>query len=77
MARIDFLCDGTTLFVNEVNTVPGSLARYLWVAPPLAFVDLLDAMISEALSGPVVRHSAAGADGTVLRSAGGIASKLA
>jgi len=77
VARIDFLCDGAALFVNEVNTVPGSLARYLWVAPPLAFVDLLDAMIAEALSGPAASHTAAGADGTVLRSAGGIAAKLA
>jgi D-alanine-D-alanine ligase len=77
VARIDFLSDGESLFVNEVNTVPGSLARYLWVDPPLAFIDLLDALIGEALTRPPVHHSAAGADGTVLRSAGGIASKLA
>ena len=68
---------GTSLFVNEVNTVPGSLARYLWVDPPLPFIDLLDALIGEALARPAAHYSAAGADGTVLRSAGGIASKLA
>ncbi len=77
VARIDFLSDGGVLFVNEVNTVPGSLARYLWVDPPLPFLELLDALIDEALESPGVRHSAAGADGTVLRSAGGIAGKLA
>jgi D-alanine-D-alanine ligase len=77
VARIDFLSDGEVLFVNEVNTVPGSLARYLWVDPPLPFIDLLDALIAEALECPGARHSAAGADGTVLRSAGGIAGKLA
>jgi D-alanine-D-alanine ligase len=77
VARIDFLSDGESLFVNEVNTVPGSLARYLWVDPVVPFLDLLDALIGEALAGPSVHHSAAGADGTVLRSAGGIASKLA
>ncbi len=77
VARIDFLSDGETLFVNEVNTVPGSLARYLWVDPPLPFIELLDALIAEALERPGARHSAAGADGTVLRSAGGIAGKLA
>ena len=77
VARIDFLSDGKELFVNEVNTVPGSLARYLWVAPALPFIELLDGLIDEALSRPTVRHSAAGADGTVLRSAGGIAGKLA
>ena len=36
MARIDFLSDGRDLFVNEVNTIPGSLARYLWVDPAVA-----------------------------------------
>jgi D-alanine-D-alanine ligase len=77
VARIDFLSDGESLFVNEVNTVPGSLARYLWVDPLLPFIDLLDALIGEALARPPVHHSAAGADGTVLRGAGGIASKLA
>jgi len=77
VARIDFLSDGRDLFVNEVNTVPGSLARYLWVEPAVPFLDLLDAMVDEALNVPAAAHSAAGADGTVLRSAGGIAGKLA
>ncbi len=77
VARIDFLSDGKALFVNEVNTVPGSLARYLWVVPAVSFIELLDGMIDEALSRPTVRHNATGADGTVLRSAGGIAGKLA
>jgi D-alanine-D-alanine ligase len=77
VARIDFLCDGKELFVNEVNTVPGSLARYLWVAPAVSFIELLDGLVDEALSRPTIRHSAAGADGTVLRGAGGIAGKLA
>jgi len=77
VGRIDFLSDGQSLFVNEINTVPGSLARYLWADPPLPFITLLDAIIGEALGRPAAHHSAAGADGTVLRSAGGIASKLA
>jgi D-alanine-D-alanine ligase len=77
VTRIDFLSDGEDWFVNEVNTVPGSLARYLWVDPPVTFIDLLDAMIEEALSQPTYRPSTAGADGAVLRSAGGIAAKLA
>jgi len=77
VARIDFLSDGEALFVNEVNTVPGSLARHLWVDPPVPFLALLDALVDEALARPTTRYSAAGADGTVLRSAGGIAGKLA
>jgi D-alanine-D-alanine ligase len=74
--RIDFLSDGEAWFVNEVNTVPGSLARYLWVDPPVPFVDLIDALVDEARARPTWRPSAAGADGAVLRSAGGIAAKL-
>ncbi len=76
VARIDFLSDGDGWFVNEVNTVPGSLARYLWVEPPVTFLGLLEAMIDEARSCPTWRPSAVGADGAVLRSAGGIAAKL-
>jgi D-alanine-D-alanine ligase len=78
VTRVDFLSDGSEqLYVNEVNTIPGSLARYLWVDPPVTFTELLDGIVAEALARPAARHSAAGADGTVLRSAGGIASKLA
>jgi len=77
VARIDFLSDGAQLYLNEVNTIPGSLARYLWVDPPVPFLALLDDMIDEAGSRPTARPSAAGADGTVLRGAGAIAAKLA
>jgi D-alanine-D-alanine ligase len=76
VARIDFLSDGESFFVNEVNTIPGSLARYLWVDPPLPFLELLSTMIEEALARPTWRPNAMGADGTVLRGAGGIAGKL-
>ena len=39
--------------MNEVNTVPGSLARYLWVDPVVPFIDLLDGLIGEALDRPL------------------------
>ena len=77
VARIDFLSDGEAVFVNEINTIPGSLARYLWVDPPLAFGTLLEDLLEEARRRPASHHSAAGADGTVLRGAGAIAAKLA
>jgi D-alanine-D-alanine ligase len=77
VTRVDFLSDGKTeLWLNEVNTIPGSLARYLWVDPDVSFADLLRAMIEEAEKVPASRPSAAGADGTVLRMAGAIAGKL-
>jgi D-alanine-D-alanine ligase len=77
VARVDFLSDGQReLWLNEVNTIPGSLARYLWVDPEIPFGELLSAMVEEARSVPSARPSAAGADGTVLRMAGSIAGKL-
>jgi D-alanine-D-alanine ligase len=77
IARVDFLSDGSSeLWLNEVNTIPGSLARYLWVDPPASFAELLDSMVTEAVRTPSFRPSAAGADGTVLRMAGSIAGKL-
>ncbi len=76
VARLDFLSDGTELVVNEVNTIPGSLARYLWTDPPVAFPDLLGSLLDEARRSPTHAYSAAGADGSVLRSAGTIAAKL-
>lgn len=77
IARIDFLSDGTRLFVNEINTIPGSLARHLWIEPPLAFSALLEDLLTEARQRPSRNYSAAGADGAVLRGAGSIAGKLA
>jgi D-alanine-D-alanine ligase len=46
IARIDFLLDpaAQALYVNEINTLPGSLAFYLWEPagiPPEALVDKL------------------------------------
>ncbi len=77
VARIDFLADGDGLFVNEVNTIPGSLSKYLWVDPQLPFQRLLADLLEEAIRRPAFHYTTAGADGTALRSAGSIADKLA
>ncbi len=77
VARVDFLANDAELYVNEINTIPGSLAKYLFVEPPLAFADLLGDLVAEARQRPTHRYSVAGADGSVLRSAGAIAAKLA
>ena len=76
VARVDFLLDGSDVFLNEVNTIPGSLARHLWVDPVVPFADLLAAMLEEAAARPTTAWTTAGADGSALRSAGTIASKL-
>jgi D-alanine-D-alanine ligase len=77
VARVDFLAGGDELFVNEINTIPGSLSKHLFIDPPLAFAQLLGDLIAEAVERPAHRYSAAGADGLVLRRATSIASKLA
>ncbi len=77
VARIDFLANDDELYVNEINTIPGSLSKHLFVEPALAFATLLVDLTAEALERPAHRYSTAGADGVVLRGAGSISSKLA
>ncbi|HUY55447.1 MAG TPA: hypothetical protein VMV23_09845 [Candidatus Nanopelagicaceae bacterium] len=50
-ARVDFLLSaGGELYVNEVNTLPGSLAFYLWEATGVGFSTLLEELVQEAVS---------------------------
>ncbi len=76
VARIDFLSDGKEWFVNEINTIPGSLSRHLFAETNLQFTTLLSDMIEEAEKRPSVSFSVAGSDGLVLRDATSIAAKL-
>ncbi len=50
-SRIDFLLDNQTgeLYANEINTIPGSLAFYLWEKSGLTFSQLMDEMVRLAL----------------------------
>jgi D-alanine-D-alanine ligase len=52
VARIDFLYDQATsqLYFNEINTLPGSLAFYLWEATGVAFDQLVQRLVGIALS---------------------------
>lgn len=76
IARIDYLEKDGRLYLNEVNTIPGSMSVYLWIDPPIDRAQLFTDMLAEALAGPTRVFSTAGSDGTALRSAGAIASKL-
>ena len=51
VARVDFMMDGKSgqLYVNEINTIPGSLAFYLWQHEGMGFDQLLDKMIGLAM----------------------------
>jgi D-alanine-D-alanine ligase len=52
VARVDFLLDEANkrVFVNEINTVPGSLSFYLWEPSGLSFPALIDRLIELALA---------------------------
>lgn len=76
IVRIDFLEKGGELYVNEVNTIPGSMAAYLWIEPRIGRPQLFRDILDEAAAGTTRVFSTAGSDGTALRSAGTIASKL-
>ena len=47
IARIDFLLskDKQRIYFNEINTIPGSLAFYLWKKKKVSFSKLLDRLI--------------------------------
>ena len=51
VCRIDYLIDKKTdkFYVNEPNTIPGSLSFYLWKEAQIEYKDLLDEMISIAI----------------------------
>lgn len=51
VSRIDFMIDEESgkLYFNEINTIPGSLAFYLWEPVGVPYKELLDRMIQLAL----------------------------
>ena len=51
VSRIDFMMDAATreIWINEINTIPGSLSFYLWEPMGLKYTELLDRMIQFAL----------------------------
>lgn len=51
VARIDFLVNDETeeVYVNEINTIPGSLAHYLWEGKGYTYKNLLERLIRLAI----------------------------
>ena len=51
VTRIDFMIDMATdkIYINEINTIPGSLAFYLWEPKGVKYPELLERMIQLAL----------------------------
>ena len=52
VVRIDFMIDMDTdeVYVNEINTIPGSLAFYLWEASGLKYKEMLSKLIYLSLT---------------------------
>ena len=51
VARVDVIVDRKTrdIYVNEINTIPGSLSFYLWEATGISFSELMDRLVNLAL----------------------------
>lgn len=77
IVRVDLLLDEkkSELFVNEVNSIPGAMALYLW-APKVAPAQVLKDALVEARDHRVVTPASGFGSGAALRAAGGIAGKL-
>lgn len=48
VVRIDYLIDGETVYINEINTIPGSFAFYLFEPMGIRFKDLIDRLVDYA-----------------------------
>ena len=50
VSRIDVMIDKATgeIYVNEINTIPGSLSYYLWEASGTSFAQLMDELVKLA-----------------------------
>ena len=76
LARLDLLLVADTLYVNEVNTTPGSMSLYLW-PPSVSPAELLLGAVEEARAQQGRMEAGASFEpGVALRAAGGMAGKL-
>lgn len=53
VVRVDYLFDGNTIYLNEVNTIPGSLAYYLFEGIGLDYIRLLEILAKNARVKPL------------------------
>ena len=51
VSRVDMIIDrdNRNIYVNEINTIPGSLSFYLWEASGIKFDKLMERLVSLAL----------------------------
>jgi D-alanine-D-alanine ligase len=56
-ARLDFLWDGSEVWVNELNSIPGALAFRLWAESGVSHDHLLSDIIAEAMAQPKLKQA--------------------
>lgn len=51
VVRIDYMFDKATekVYITEINTIPGSLAFYLWENAGVKYTELIDRMVKAAM----------------------------
>lgn len=76
IVRYDFLKFEDKIFINEINTIPGSHALYLWKNMNTSKYDLLFEVVLEALNDTQEEWSIQGSSGLALKNATDIQSKL-
>ena len=75
ISRVDFLISEDKIYLNEINTIPGSHALYLWENLGYNKFQLLDDMVQESMQRDS-SWTSEGSDGLALKSAKDIQSKL-
>jgi D-alanine-D-alanine ligase len=75
ISRVDFLLKEEKVYLNEVNTVPGSYALYLWEHMGFSKYDLLKDLVNETKF-KSNNWTNEGSDGAALKTAKDIQSKL-
>lgn len=77
IVRVDLLWDPSddSVYVNEVNTIPGAMSLYLW-SPKRPPAEVLGDALREAVQRRIRWPQAGFSQGVALKAAGGIAGKL-
>ncbi len=59
VCRIDYLMNNETgeVFANEINTIPGSLAFYLWEATGVSYTDMIKKLVEIAFKRERIRQN--------------------
>ena len=73
VVRIDYIYDNSEhrLYINEINTIPGSFSFYLWEPTGLSYKALIDSLIQNAIDARAEKNASVFAyDSNILSKAG-------